>query len=91
MAPAPSAATTTTVPTITGFYNGVAVTLSPIPSSQVLGVLPAGTLTDFQSNVAAYSCLDGASLNVYGNLNGKHVAEAIRPTNCIAQDFQLPP
>ena len=87
--PAPSA-TTTTVPTITGIYNGVTVALTPVPSSQVLGVLPAGILTDFQSNVAAYACLNGASLNVYGNVNGKHVAEAIRPTNCIAQDFQLP-
>ncbi len=56
----------------------------------VLGVVPAGTLTDFQSNVAAYSCLNGAALNVYDNVNGKPVAEAVTPTDCIAQDFQLP-
>jgi hypothetical protein len=53
-------------------------------------VLPAGTLTDFQTNEPAYSCLNGAALNVYLNVNGKDVAEAVTPTNCIAQDFQLP-
>ena len=53
-------------------------------------MLPAGTLTDFQSNVVAYSCLNGASLDVYDNVNGTAVAEAITPTDCIAQDFQLP-
>ena len=37
---------------------------------------------------AAYSCLNGASLNVYDNVNGKAVAEAVTPTNCIAQDFR---
>jgi len=40
--------------------------------------------------VAAYSCLNGASLDVYDNVNGKAVAEAVTSTNCIAQDFQLP-
>ena len=30
------------------------------------------------------------TLNVYINVNGKDVAEAVTPTNCIAQDFQLP-
>ena len=37
-----------------------------------------------------YSCLNGASLDVYDNVNGKPVAEAVTPTDCIAQDFQLP-
>ena len=91
-APSPGAASTTTTaaPFITGLFNGAPVNLTPIASSQVVGVLPAGTLTDFQSNVPAYSCLNGAALNVYINVNGKDVAEAVTPTNCIAQDFQLP-
>jgi hypothetical protein len=55
----------------------------------VLGVWPAGTLTNFQSTNPAYSCLNGASLNVVNNVNGTHVAEAMTPTNCMTQDFQL--
>jgi hypothetical protein len=61
-----------------------------VAASGVLGVVPAGTLTNFSSNVEAYACLNGSTLNVYDNVNGKQVAEAITPTNCIAQDFQLP-
>jgi hypothetical protein len=87
---APAPTTTTTVASITGVYDGATVDLTPIASSSVLGVVPAGTLTDFQSNVAAYSCLDGAALDVYDNVNGTPVAEAVTPTDCIAQDFQLP-
>jgi hypothetical protein len=86
--PAPTT-TTTTAETITGQYNGATVTLTPIASSQVLGVWPAGTLTNFQSTNPAYSCLNGASLNVVNNVNGTHVAEAMTPTNCMTQDFQL--
>ncbi len=89
----PAAAPTTTtsaVTSITGIYNGTTVALSPVAASQVLGIVPAGTLTDFESNDAAYSCLNGASLNVYDNVNGTAVAEAITPADCIAQDFQLP-
>ena len=82
--------TTTTVATTTGVYNGATVDLTPIASSSVLGLVPAGTLTDFQSNVAAYSCLNGAALDVYDNVNGTPVAEAVTPTDCIAQDFDLP-
>ena len=88
---APATTTTTAAPFITGVYNGATVALTPIASSGVLDVVPAGTLTDFQSNVPAYSCLKGAALNVYDNaVNGKQVAEAVTPANCIAQDFQLP-
>ena len=75
---------------ITGVYDGATVNLTPITASGVLGLLAAGTLTDFQSNVPAYSCLNGSSLHVYDNVDGKQVAEAVTPTNCIAQDFQLP-
>ncbi len=63
--------------------------LTPVASSGVLGTVPAGTLTDFQSNVPAYSCLN-APLDVCDNMNGKAVAEAVMPTDCLAQDFQLP-
>ncbi|HEX4127034.1 MAG TPA: glycosyl hydrolase family 18 protein [Acidimicrobiales bacterium] len=87
----PTPTTTTTVASITGVYNdGATVNLTPIAQSSVLGVLGAGTLTDFQTNVPAYSCLNGSTLNVYQNVDGKPVAEAIMPTNCIAQDFELP-
>ncbi len=86
----PAQTTTTTAVFITGLYNGATVALTPIPASQVLGLVPAGTLSNFESDDATYSCLNGASLNVYDNVNGKAVAEAVTPTNCIAQDFQLP-
>jgi Glycosyl hydrolases family 18 len=86
----PPSATTTTVASITGVYNGARVSLTPVASSSVLGVLGAGTLTGFQTNVPAYSCLNGSTLNVYDNVDGKPVAEAVAPTNCIAQDFELP-
>ena len=59
--PAPPA-TTTTVASITGVYNGATVSLTPVASSSVLAVLGAGTLTDFQTNVPAYSCLNGSTL-----------------------------
>lgn len=71
-------------------YNGATVDLTPIAQSGMLGIVPAGTLTDFESNVPAYSCLNGAALDVYDNVNGNAVAEAVTPTNCISQDFQLP-
>jgi spore germination protein YaaH len=87
---APASTTTSTVASITGVYNGATVNLTPIAASGVLGVVPAGTLTSFETNVAAYSCLNGATLNVYDNVNGKQVAEAVTPTDCVAQDFQLP-
>ena len=80
-----------TGPSLTGGYDGVTVVLTPISSSQVLGVVPAGTLTAFQSNVPAFSCLDGASLNVYDNVNGgKQVADAAKPTNCVARTSSCP-
>ena len=60
------------------------------PRARYSGWCRPGTLTNFQTNETAYSCLNGASLNVYDNVNGKAVAEAVTPTNCIAQDFQLP-
>ena len=75
---------------ITGAYNGATVSLTPVPSSTVLGLLGAGTLTDFQTNVPSYSCLNGSTLNVSDNVDGKPVAEAVAPTDCIAQDFELP-
>ncbi len=89
--PAPPPTTTTTAtPTITGVYDGATVALTPIASSQVLGIVPAGTLSNFQTDVAAYTCLNGTTLDVYDNVNGKAVAEAVSPADCIAQDFGLP-
>ncbi len=84
------ATTTTTAAFITGVYNGATVALTPISSSGGLGVVPAGTLTNFRSNVPAYTCLNGASLNVFDDVTGKQVAKAVAPANCISQDFQLP-
>ena len=52
-------------------------------------VLVDGQVTDFQSNEPAYSCLNGATLNVFTNLKGRPVAVATTPTDCITQDFQL--
>jgi len=37
-----------------------------------------------------YSCFDELTVDVYENVNGMAVAEAVTPTDCIAQDFQLP-
>ena len=38
----------------------------------------------------AYSCLNGAALNVYSNVKGGgYVAVASTPSSCITQDFQL--
>ncbi len=84
--------TTTTAPagTTTAVRNGTTVTLTPVAASQVQNLTPAGTVTDFQSTNPAYSCLDGATLNVYWNLLGHAAAEAATPTNCITQDFELP-
>ncbi len=84
------ATTTTTATFITGVYNGATVALTPVSSTGVLSLVQAGTLTNFQSNVPAYTCLNGAALKVFDNVNGKQVAEAVTPANCIAQDFQLP-
>ena len=89
---APAAATTTTtVPTTTAVYDGATVVLTAIPSSQVATLTSDGTVSDFESNVPSYTCLNGATLDVYDNLlSGQQVAKAATPTNCITQDFQLP-
>lgn len=64
--------------------------LTPVDSSQVLPLLADGQVFDFQTNEPAYSCLNGATLNVFTNLKGNAVAKAATPTNCITQDFLLP-
>ena len=43
-----------------------------------------------ESSVPVYSCFDELTVDVYENVNGMAVAEAVTPTDCIAQDFQLP-
>ncbi|MGA2932249.1 MAG: hypothetical protein ABSE98_09220 [Acidimicrobiales bacterium] len=43
-----------------------------------------------ESSVPVYSRFDELTVDVYDNVNGMAVAEAVTPTDCIAQDFQLP-
>jgi hypothetical protein len=86
---APSSTTTSAPPTITGVYNGTTVTLVPVASSGVLGLVAAGTLTDFQSTDPAFACLNGQSLPVFKNVNTKLVAESMGSTACVKQDFQI--
>jgi hypothetical protein len=89
-APAPTT-TTTTVPTTTAVYNGAVVTLTPVSSTQVATLGTDGTVTDFESNVPAYTCLNGQTLSLSKNLiGGKQVARATTPSDCINQDFELP-
>ena len=89
--PAAATTTTTTVPTTTAVYDGATVNLTAVPSSQVATLTSDGTVTDFESNVASYTCLDGTTLDVYDDLlSGRQVAKAATPTDCISQDFELP-
>ena len=79
------------MPTTTAVYDGATVVLTAIPSSQVATLTSDGTVSDFESNVPSYTCLNGTTLDVYDNLlSGQQVAKAATPTNCITQDFQLP-
>ena len=90
--PAPSpgpSTTTTTAPAITGVFNGKTVTLVPISSNGVVGVIPAGTLTGFHSTDPAYACLNGQSLPVYNNVDTKQVAVSGGAGACVTQDFQI--
>ncbi|HWD55363.1 MAG TPA: glycosyl hydrolase family 18 protein [Acidimicrobiales bacterium] len=91
--PAAAAATTTTTtaaPFITAMRTGKTVTLTAVDASQVARLAVDGQVTNFQSNEPAYSCLNGATLNVFTNLKGQPVAVAATPTNCVSQDFLLP-
>jgi hypothetical protein len=88
--PAATTTTTTAAPFIHAQRTGTTVVLTPVDSSQVLSLTANGQVTNFQSNEPAYSCLNGATLNVFNNLRGQPVAEAATPTNCITQDFLLP-
>ncbi|HWF15882.1 MAG TPA: glycosyl hydrolase family 18 protein [Acidimicrobiales bacterium] len=89
----PSAASTTSTtaaPFITAVRTGKTATLTAVDPSQVDRLAVAGQVTNFQSNVPAYSCLNGTTLDVFTNLIGPAVAVAATPTNCITQDFLLP-
>jgi hypothetical protein len=91
--PAPAAPTTTSTtaaPSITALRSGVTVDLTPVAASQVVRLAPAGTVTDFQTNVPSFECLDGATLTVDDNLTGHPVAVAAAPADCVTQDFLLP-
>jgi hypothetical protein len=89
-APAAPTTSTTAAPFITAQRAGKSVDLTPIDASQVSRFASAGQITSFQSNESAYSCLNGATLDVFSNLRGRPVAVASTPTNCITQDFLLP-
>jgi spore germination protein YaaH len=89
-APAASTTTTTAAPFITALRTGKTVSLTAVDASQVARLAVDGEVTNFQSNEPAYSCLNGATLNVFTNLKGQPVAVAASPTNCITQDFLLP-
>jgi spore germination protein YaaH len=88
--PAATTTTTTAAPFINAQRTGKTVTLTPVDASQVVRLAIDGQVSDFQTNEPAYSCLNGATLNVFTNLKGQPVAVAATPTNCITQDFLLP-
>jgi hypothetical protein len=91
-APAAASTTSTTAaPSITAQHQGKTVDLTPVAASSVSKFVSGGQVTDFQTNEPAYSCLNGATLNVYSNLNGPPFAVAVTPTDCVTQDFLLPP
>jgi spore germination protein YaaH len=89
-AAAPSTTSTTAAPFITAQRSGKVVSLTAVDASQVARFATAGQITNFQSNESAYSCLNGATLDVFSNLKGQPYAVAATPTNCITQDFLLP-
>jgi hypothetical protein len=89
-APTTSTTSTTLAGSTSAVRNGARVVLTPVAASQVSNLSQEGTVTDFQSTDPAFSCLDGATLNVYWNLLGHAAAEAATPTNCVTQDFELP-
>jgi spore germination protein len=87
---APVATTTTvTAPSITGTFDGKPWDLTAVGPGSVDRPLSLGTLSNFSTTNAAYSCLNGKSLTVYlyGDLTGRYVAVASGPTDCINQDF----
>ncbi len=89
-APAPATTTTTAAPFIHAQRTGNTITLTPVDASQVARLAVDGQVTNFQTNVPAYACLNGTTLNVFTNLRGQPVAVAATPTNCVTQDFLLP-
>jgi spore germination protein YaaH len=87
--PSPSTTTSTTTPAITGTYEGKTWNLTPAAAATVSRGLAFGTLNNFSTTDPAYSCLNGTPLAVYldGSLLGHYVAIAVKPTDCINQDF----
>ncbi len=64
--------------------------LTAVAASSVSKLVSGGQISGFQTNEPAYSCLNGATLDVYSNLKGPPFAEAVTPTDCVTQDFLLP-
>ncbi len=90
---APVATTTTTGPYITGSWLGMTRPLTPVGAGSVDMGLTFAPITNFSTNIPAYTCLNGKTLTVYlyGSLtSGTYVAVASTPTDCVNQDFAFP-
>ncbi len=88
--PPPSTTSTTAPPSITAVRSGATVNLTPVAADQVTRLTTDGTVSNFQTNVPSFACLNGATLTVFLNLTGHPVAVAATPTDCVTQDFLLP-
>ena len=53
-------------PTSTAMRSGVRVVSTPVAANHVSNLTPSGTVTDFQSTDPRFSCLDEATLDVWG-------------------------
>jgi hypothetical protein len=95
-APTATSTTTTTTPSITGTVDGRTVNLTPAAAGVVNPLLAIGTVTNFATNVRAYSCLvGGPPLTYYVSSDGNYdVVEAsttaATPPDCLTQVFIFP-
>jgi hypothetical protein len=90
---APVATTTTTGPYMTGTWLGMTRTLTAVGGGSVDMGLTFAPITNFSTNIPAYTCLNGKTLTVYlyGSLtSGTYVAVASTPNDCVNQDFAFP-
>ncbi|HEY1831129.1 MAG TPA: glycosyl hydrolase family 18 protein [Acidimicrobiales bacterium] len=85
----PNSTTTTTPLTFTATYEGKTLPLTSAPQGGADMLDAAGTVTDFETNDPALSCLNGKTLNVYGFglLSSKLVAVATEPADCANWQF----
>jgi spore germination protein len=88
--PGPSTTTTTATPFIKAEYNGTTKFLGAWAPGSVTPGASAGTITNFDTNEPAYSCLNGKTLSVYFVglfTSGKYVAVAASPGDCMNEEF----